>query len=123
MSTVEQAQTKVDVSELFDRRTWAQRAANMARKQPLGVFGAAVVVIMVFMAIFAPWLTPYNPEANSFEYMLVPPSADFWLGTDQFGRDLLTARRCSSARWPHRSARSAASSSAWAAPISAARST
>ncbi len=90
MSTVEEAQSRAAVAELFDRRTWLQRAAIMARKQPLGVFGGAVVVIMIFMAVFAPWLTPYNPEANSFEHMLVPPGADFLLGTDQFGRDLLT---------------------------------
>jgi peptide/nickel transport system permease protein len=62
----------------------------MARKQPLGVFGAIVVFGMVVMAVFAPWLSPYDPEANSFEHMLVPPGADFFLGTDQFGRDLLT---------------------------------
>lgn len=90
MSTVEEAQVRTGVEELFDQRTWLQRAANLARKQPLGVFGAAVVVVMVFMAVFAPWLTPYNPEANSFEHMLLPPGLDFLLGTDQFGRDLLT---------------------------------
>jgi len=90
MSTVEETQVHATVEELFDQRTWVQRAATMAKKQPLGVFGAIVVLAMVIMAIFAPWLTPYNPEANSFEYMLVPPSADFWFGTDQFGRDLLT---------------------------------
>ncbi|MGH6914046.1 MAG: ABC transporter permease [Geminicoccales bacterium] len=90
MSTVEETQVRAGVEELFDQRTWAQRAANLARKQPLGVFGAAVVIIMAFMAIFAPWLTPYNPEANSFAHMLVPPGFDFLLGTDQFGRDLLT---------------------------------
>ena len=90
MSTVEEAQARADVAELFDKRTRLQRAAILCRKQPLGVFGGAVVIIMVFMAIFAPWLTPYNPEANSFEHMLVPPGADFLLGTDQFGRDLLT---------------------------------
>jgi peptide/nickel transport system permease protein len=90
MSTVEETQVHATVEELFDQRTWAQRAATLARKNPLGVFGGFVVIAMIFCAIFAPWLTPYNPESNSFEYMLVPPSADFWLGTDQFGRDLLT---------------------------------
>ncbi|MGD8809854.1 MAG: ABC transporter permease [Gammaproteobacteria bacterium] len=90
MATVEETLVDSNVEELFDQRTWGQRAAALAKKNPLGVFGAAVVIIMVVCAVFAPWLTPYNPESNSFEYMLVPPSADFWLGTDQFGRDLLT---------------------------------
>jgi peptide/nickel transport system permease protein len=90
MSTVEETQVHASVEELFDQRTWMQRGSAIARKNPLGVFGAIVVIVMVVMAVFAPWLSPYDPESNSFEYMLVPPSADFWLGTDQFGRDLLT---------------------------------
>jgi peptide/nickel transport system permease protein len=49
-----------------------------------------VVVAIIFMAIFAEFLSPYDPEANSFENMLTPPNAEFWLGTDQFGRDVLT---------------------------------
>jgi peptide/nickel transport system permease protein len=90
MSTVEETQAAVGVEELFDKRSRFERAMIVVRRQPLGVFGAAVVIIMLVMAIFAPWLTPHNPEANSFEHMLVAPGADFWLGTDQFGRDLLT---------------------------------
>jgi peptide/nickel transport system permease protein len=90
MSTVEETQVDAGIEELFDQRTWLQRAGAMFRKQPLGMFGAFIVLAMIFMAVFAPWLTPYNPEANSFESMLVPPGIDHWLGTDQFGRDLLT---------------------------------
>jgi peptide/nickel transport system permease protein len=90
MSTVEETQVNATIEELLDRRSWYERAKTMARKQPLGVFGAIVVFGMVVMAVFAPWLSPYDPEANSFEHMLVPPGADFFLGTDQFGRDLLT---------------------------------
>lgn len=90
MSTVEETQATVGVEELFDKRSRFERAMIIARRQPLGVFGAIVVIGMVIMAVFAPWLTPHNPEANSFEHMLVAPGADFWLGTDQFGRDLLT---------------------------------
>ncbi len=90
MSTVEETQVHADVEELFDQRSWGQRAADMARKNPLGAMGGLVVLLMIVLAVFANYLTPYDPEANSFEYMLVPPSADFWLGTDQFGRDLWT---------------------------------
>ena len=90
MSTVEETLVDSEIEELFDQRTWLQRAGAIAKKNPLGIFGALVVVIMIVMAMFAPWLSPYDPEANSFEYMLVPPTTDFWLGTDQFGRDLLT---------------------------------
>lgn len=90
MSTVEETQVNAGIEELFDQRSWAERASIIAKKNPLGVFGGLVVIAMIFMAVFAPWLSPYDPESNSFEHMLVPPSVDFWLGTDQFGRDLLT---------------------------------
>ena len=66
------------------------KLGELCRKQPLGAAGALVVLVMIFLAIFAPWLSPYDPEANNFEYMLVGPQPGFWLGTDQFGRDILT---------------------------------
>ncbi len=72
------------------RRSLASRTWSLCRRQPLGVAGALVVVVMVVLAVFAPWLSPYDPEANSFEHMLSPPSTEFWMGTDQFGRDILT---------------------------------
>lgn len=62
----------------------------MARKQPIGVAGLAVVVLMIFASIFAPWLTPYHPEYNDFTAMLTAPNAEYILGTDQFGRDIFT---------------------------------
>ena len=82
----------VDPTELEDapRKPLLVRLWNMALAHPLGAAGALVVVIMIFAALFAPWISPYDPEVNSFENMLSPPSADFWLGTDQFGRDILT---------------------------------
>ena len=66
------------------------RLMRLVRKQPLGTAGALVVVIMILAAIFAPWIAPYDPTANNFEFMHEAPSATFWLGTDQFGRDLLS---------------------------------
>ncbi len=90
MSTVEETQVHAEVEELFDQRSWWERAKEMARKNPLGAFGAAVVLLMIILAVFAQQLTFFDPESNSFETMLVPPSIDFWLGTDQMGRDIWT---------------------------------
>ncbi|MBC8239708.1 MAG: ABC transporter permease [Alphaproteobacteria bacterium] len=70
--------------------SWHAAVWKLARRQPLGAIGLAGVVIMIFMAIFAEAISPFNPEANSFEFMLAPPDSQFWLGTDQFGRDILT---------------------------------
>ncbi len=90
MSTVEETQAHADIEELFDKRSWGERAIDMTRKNPLGAMGGLLVVLMIILAVFANYLTPFHPEENSFEHMLVPPGAEFWLGTDQFGRDLWT---------------------------------
>lgn len=86
------ATPEITVTDEFEipKRSLGSRAWNLCRRQPLGAAGALVVVVMVVMAVFAPWLSPYDPEANSFEDMLSAPNAEFWLGTDQFGRDILT---------------------------------
>lgn len=58
--------------------------------QPLGAAGLLVILIMAVAAIFADVLAPYDPEAIDFASMLSPPSAEHLLGTDAFGRDILT---------------------------------
>jgi len=72
------------------RKPWYVRFGDLMRRQPLGTAGAFVVVLMVLATIFAEVLSPYDPEMISFESMLVPPSVDHWMGTDAFGRDILT---------------------------------
>src|SRR5215470_8030532 len=67
-----------------------QRAAMRVLHNPMGVFGASVLVVLGTMAIFAPLLAPYDPLAQHAGSELLPPSAQFWLGTDQFGRDELS---------------------------------
>ncbi len=63
--------------------------------RPLAVFGLIIVFLTVVFALFAPWLTPYEPNAQMFDGLTIegaplPPSAKFWLGTDLLGRDLFT---------------------------------
>ena len=58
--------------------------------QPLGAGGLAVIVLMALAAIFAPWVTPYDPLAVNYESMLAAPSWQHWMGTDSFGRDVMT---------------------------------
>ena len=82
----------VDPTELDElpRKSFLTRLWLMSKGHPLGAAGALVVILMIIAAVFAPWITPYDPEAASFENMLTAPGADYWLGTDQFGRDILT---------------------------------
>jgi len=72
------------------RRTIWHFLGRMLRTQPLGFTGGVIVLLMALMAIFADVISPYDPTANSFEYMEEPPSLRFLLGTDQFGRDIFS---------------------------------
>ncbi len=58
--------------------------------KPLGAVGGAVIVLMVLTAIFADVLAPHNPYEISQRLQFKPPSLAHWLGTDEFGRDVLT---------------------------------
>src|SRR5215468_894679 len=59
-------------------------------QNPLGAAGAVVVIVLIAMAGLAEVVTFHDPTANNFGAMLEPPGREFWLGTDQFGRDLYT---------------------------------
>jgi len=52
--------------------------------------GVALLLLIVLVAVFAPWLAPHDPLQQNIAYRLDPPSADFWLGTDSYGRDVLS---------------------------------
>lgn len=90
MTTVSESAVEAQVEDLQDKTPWYIAARKLARKQPVGVAGLGIVVLMIFAAIFAPWLTPYHPEYNDFAAMLTAPGTDYILGTDQFGRDIFT---------------------------------
>jgi len=60
------------------------------RRHPLAMAGLAVIILMLLLAAFAPWLTPYHPGAQQLEQRLAAPSAAHWLGTDELGRDVWT---------------------------------
>ena len=54
------------------------------------IFAVAVILIFLAIAIFAPLIAPYDPLAQSIARINRPPSWENWLGTDQFGRDVLS---------------------------------
>jgi peptide/nickel transport system permease protein len=82
--------TVFDPNAIDLRPSLWSRVARFCRRQPLGTFGLVLVLIIAITGIFAEELAPYNPTANNFAAMTEAPSADHWLGTDQFGRDLLS---------------------------------
>ena len=80
----------VAAADEFEEKSWSSQLIDMIRRQPLASAGGLVVLLMIFATIFADFLSPYDPEAASWVNQLTPPSAEFWLGTDAFGRDILT---------------------------------
>ena len=60
------------------------------RKNRAAVTGGAILLVMVVLAILTPWIAPYGYEVQNLDLGATPPSAAHWLGTDIFGRDLLT---------------------------------
>ena len=79
-----------DLDELRSQKTLGEKTFDLIRNQPLGAVGLFVVLAMIFMAVFADYLTGIDPEENDFANMLMAPGFEFLLGTDQFGRDILT---------------------------------
>ena len=76
-------------------RTSAPSVWARLRRRKLALIGLFLVAATFFGAIFAPWLTPYEPNTQMFDGLTMqgapmPPSAQFPLGTDLLGRDLLT---------------------------------
>lgn len=59
-------------------------------RRPSAAIALAVIVAFVGIAIFAPWISPYDPVATDFAAVRKAPSAAHWLGTDEIGRDVLS---------------------------------
>lgn len=56
----------------------------------MALIGAGIVLLFVLAALLAPWIAPHDPLKTSFLAVRKPPSALFWLGTDEIGRDILS---------------------------------
>jgi peptide/nickel transport system permease protein len=81
------------LDELVDepaRARWRGAVIDFCRQRPLGAVGAAIVLANLVVALGVRGLAPYDPLATDYGAMLGPPSAAHWLGTDAFGRDVLT---------------------------------
>ncbi len=61
-----------------------------ARRNPLAATGAALVIVFVIFALFAPWIAPQDPAYIDLPTRLSPPSSAHWCGTDELGRDIFS---------------------------------
>lgn len=66
------------------------RFRALFRSEPLAAVLLATLVASILLALFAPWISPHDPNFQSIEDRLLGPTATYWLGTDSLGRDLFT---------------------------------
>lgn len=67
-----------------------KKAAKLIRKRPLGAIAALIILTLAVVAVLAPWLAPYDPFKLNPGAILKAPSALNWMGTDEYGRDVMS---------------------------------
>ncbi|MBY0123163.1 ABC transporter permease [Bacillus sp. S/N-304-OC-R1] len=85
-----QTTTAIPVEEYNHKIARAKAFYKKLAKNKSAMCGAAIVIIIILLAIFAPLLAPYNPTEIVMSKKLQAPSSDHWLGTDDKGRDILS---------------------------------
>ncbi|KAF0133921.1 MAG: peptide/nickel transport system permease protein [Xanthobacteraceae bacterium] len=66
-------------------RSWLQFRSNR-----LALLGLGIVVLLIVVAAFAPWIATHHPNEQNLAQRLLAPSGTHWLGTDEFGRDVFS---------------------------------
>ena len=89
MTTVSEP-TISDISMAEHGTSLWKDAWTRLKKNRLALFGLAVLIAFIIIALLTPWIAPYSYETQDLNLGATPPSAAHWLGTDIFGRDLLT---------------------------------
>ena len=84
------APTVIDLSQAEKGTSLWQDAWRRLRKNHLAVLGLAILVVFIVIALLTPWIAPYSYQEQNLELGASGPSAAHWLGTDIFGRDLMT---------------------------------
>ena len=79
-----------DITEAEQGSSLWRDAWLRLRKNHLALFGLIVLALFVLIALLTPWIAPYGYADQNLDLGATPPSAAHWLGTDIFGRDLLT---------------------------------
>lgn len=75
-------------SRLQARLGRSYRLTRALARNPLAMVGAVIVLTLVLVALFAPWIATHSPIGQDLAMRLKPPSWDNWMGTDELGRDI-----------------------------------
>lgn len=70
--------------------SWLIPVLRFARQRPLGAVGGAMVLGMIITAFLADLIAPYDPLSTDYGAMLQAPGMGHWMGTDAYGRDVLS---------------------------------
>ncbi len=74
---------------VYRELTPGQRVLRRLRRRRGAMLGLVVVIGFIALALFAPWISPYDPLQTSWSAVRKAPSAAHWFGTDEIGRDVL----------------------------------
>ena len=81
--------TPMDVIHKEGSSLWRDAWIKLS-KNYLALLGLAVLVLLVVISLLTPWIAPYSYSAQNLDIGATAPSLQHWLGTDVFGRDMLT---------------------------------
>ena len=81
---------KSELQETEGSQSLARLVLRALRRDRIALFGLGVIVLIVFVAIFAKYIAPYNPDLQQLSGNLLPPSWTHLLGQDELGRDILS---------------------------------
>lgn len=92
---VRQGTQTAEALEVSRHRTWGRSLLEVARRKPVGTAGAVVTLILIFTAVFAPLIAPFDPYDFNLTDQGLPirqeaPNGEFLMGTDALGRDVLS---------------------------------
>jgi peptide/nickel transport system permease protein len=90
MATTSEVRVEAEFEELAQRAGWGTVLIDMCRRQPLGAAGGFIVIVMIVAAGLADFIAPYDPVVNQYDRIHMAPNLANLLGTDQFGRDILS---------------------------------
>lgn len=59
-------------------------------QNPLALWGLVIIVVILLLALLAPWIAPFDPDSINVKALLLSPSSTHWMGTDGLGRDVFS---------------------------------
>ena len=90
MATTSKPAAESRLEDIAERTPWTAVLGDLIRRKPLGAAGGLIVIVMIVSGVFAPWIAPFDPVVNDYSRPHFAPNLINLLGTDQFGRDILS---------------------------------